>query len=486
MSIRTYSTECDKLREATMAAQADNIRVEDHLDNVFDVLSDGIYITDSEGRTLKVNRVYEKLTGLHRDELVGRRVDSLREEGVFNAVLNPKIVSTGNPATSVQETRDGRRLVLSGYPIKNAWNKVLLVVTFVRDITVIGSLRDQVAEQRSLIDSYHERLKTLSEARRNVRAMVMESGAMHNLVARLDTVADTDATVLLLGETGVGKDVLARRVHAMSMRRDKPFFKVDCTTIPENLMESELFGYAPGAFSGASKKGRVGYFELARNGTLFLDELGELPLPMQAKLLRVLQDQEIMRVGDAAVRKVDVRIVAATNRNLEDEVARGAFRSDLFYRLKVAEMTVPPLRERREDIPALAERFLERFNTKHNKRKSFSAEARRRLLRHHWPGNVRELENMVQSVVVTSDKDVIDAEDLPISAFSQTNAPMAAMLPEGGGRNLKSLVSEYEYNLLSAAMDRLGSLNEVAAYFGVNRSTIFRKMRQFEDKAGAG
>lgn len=450
---------------------------ERHLDDIFDVLNDGVYITDNEGYTLKVNTVYEKLTGLNRRELLGRRVGDLLEDGTFSAVLNPQIVDTGRSATVVQETRDGRRLVLSGHPIKGHDGIVSLVVTFVRDITVIGSLREQVSRQRQLIDSLSSTFKE------NHPALVV-SDTMKKLVFTLHSVAETDATVLLLGETGVGKDVFARQVHANSPRWEKPFFKVDCTSIPENLIESELFGHVSGAFTGASKKGRIGYFEMAEGGTLFLDEIGELPLPMQAKLLRVLQDQEIMRVGDSRLSKVDVRIVAATNRSLEDEVNNGRFRSDLFYRLKVAELTIPPLRLRRDEILPLAELFLERFNHKHHKNKVLTDKARKRLAHHDWPGNVRELENMIQSVVVISHNDTIDAQDLPIATLAERTT-LNLNLPDEEGRNLKELVNEYEYRLIQTALVKFGTLSRVAEYFGVDRSTIFRKLKHYERENSA-
>jgi len=297
-------------------------------------------------------RMHEQLTGLR-----GRNVTTLVEEGVFDRIVNPEIVRSRRPSTSVQNVRGEKKIILRGYPVLDETGEVCLVVTFARDITMITQFRDQIAQQKQLIDEFHERLESMIQTSASPTHPIFCSEAMRSLVARLQRVAGTDATLLLLGETGVGKDVLARLAHEHSPRSERMFLKVDCGSIAPNLIESELFGYVPGAFSGANAKGKAGYFEMAEGGTVFLDEIGELPLSMQTKLLRVLQDQEVTRVGATQPRKVDVRIIAATNRDLGDDVRTGKFRSDLFYRLSVAVLQIPPLRERREDIAPLPATF---------------------------------------------------------------------------------------------------------------------------------
>ena len=334
-------------------------QIEKHIDSVLDVLSDGIYISDREGNTLKVNTMYEKLIGLKREDLIGRRVQDLVKEGVFDVVLNPQIVKTGQPATSVQTTKKGQKLILNGHPIFDAAGQVTLVVTFVRDVTVMSQLREQIVSQKKLLEQLRTNVQYINEE--SIQKFPMngfKSREMLHLNKLIEKIAATEATVLILGETGVGKEFFARSIHRASPRGDNTFFKLDCTTIPENLIESELFGYAAGAFSGASLKGKAGLCEMADQGTLFLDEIGELPIGMQVKLLRLLQDQEIMPVGATRVKKVDVRIIAATNRDLEKEIEQGRFRNDLYYRLRVAVLSIPPLRERREDIMPLAHYFL--------------------------------------------------------------------------------------------------------------------------------
>lgn len=247
--------------------------VRQYCERILDLLGDGVYISDREGRTLAVNDMYERLTGLKKADLVGQHVDVLVRQG-FDTVLNPQIVQTGKPATSVQTDSRGNKRVLNGYPILDADGRVELVVTFVRDVTLMAQLKDQLAAQGRLIERYRTNVRYINEERDKKYPIVSESQAIADLLARLQNVAASDATILLQGETGVGKDVFARRVHQVSPRCERAFFKVDCPTIPETLIESELFGYAPGAFSGASAKGKIGFFEMADHGTLFWTRSG--------------------------------------------------------------------------------------------------------------------------------------------------------------------------------------------------------------------
>ena len=321
-------------------------KLRDHIDAILDLMEDGIFLSDGQGLTLRVNKAYERLTGLKHEQLEGRNVRELQEEGIFNRVLNPQIVESKKSASTVQELGRNKKTVhLRGFPILDKQGNVQLVVTFARDVTAITRLKEQIAEQRSIIDQYHGHVAHLLE--RHKPDGIFVSDCMLRLLHTLTKVAQTDATVLLLGETGVGKDVLARLVHENSARKDKMFMKVDGGSIAENLIESELFGYVRGAFSGAGSQGKAGYFEIADGGTVFLDEIGELPLNMQSRLLRILQDHEFMRVGSSRAQRVDVRIISATNPDLSEDIEPGKFRPDLYYPLNVATLDVPPLRERR-------------------------------------------------------------------------------------------------------------------------------------------
>jgi len=383
----------------------------------------------------------------------------------------------------VQTVSDGRKLILEANPVFDAQGKLVLCITFLRDVTMLSEMREQMSVQKELLEAFQQ-LSTAGDAQELSRKTpkLFTSSAMIKLYGEVNTIAETDATVLLLGETGVGKDVIARRIHALSLRKNKTFIKVDCGSIPENLIETELFGYAAGTFSGASKTGKIGLIEAAAGGTLFLDEIGELPMPMQTRLLRFLQDWEIMRVGSTTPKQIDVRIVAATNKNLERAIARGEFRSDLYYRLKVAVIAIPPLRDRQADILPLARMFLRFYGSKYHRQLTFSEEAESLLLDYKWPGNIRELENLVQGLAVTSKNSVIRASDVPISGVAK---PAASARRDGldfelDGKTYKEIMKDLENKVLSAAMERYGSITEVAKHFQVDRSTIFRKVKELE------
>ncbi|CAG37785.1 probable transcriptional regulatory protein (HydG) [Desulfotalea psychrophila LSv54] len=454
-----------------------------NLCSVLNTSIDGLYVTDRHGMTIAINRTYEQLSGLKAKDVLGKNIKDLVDDGTFDTALNPDIVTSGKSMTRVQVTSKGRRVLLVGHPIFDYDEDVELVVTFVRDVTVMSRFQSQINHQRDMIEKFSSNIQKLSVQKQ----IITESPLMQKLLGVLDRVASTDATVLLLGETGVGKDVLAHRIHERSDRANKPFFKVDCTSIPENLIESELFGYVAGAFSGASSKGKAGFFEIADKGTLFLDEIGELPLPMQGRLLRALQDGEIVRVGSTQPRAVDVRIIAATNRDLEQEVVAGNFRSDLFYRLRVAVVHVPALRERQEDILPLIQFFLERFYQKYKKTIRLFPTAEEALLQYAWPGNVRELENLIHSLVVTSLEGVIREEDLPPAMqcakrkLDNSAVGLQANYANFEGKSLKEIMAELEKDVLLEALKVHGSIAKVAKVMNVNRTTIFRKIRKYTD-----
>lgn len=457
-----------------MAANLDEI-LGRYVKNILDAMPAGVFISDISGRTLYINRVYEQLTGLSLGELEGKNVRSLVEEGIFDFVLNPEIVRTGKPVTHVQKIKNGKRLVLSGIPVFDEGGVLRLVVTFARDITLLSDLQNQVDKQHRLIAQINDQLAHMAQEN-NPPQIVYKSKRMQETMELLERFAPTDVTVLIQGETGVGKEVFSHLVHTNSLRKDKVMLKVDCGGISETLTESELFGYMPGAFTGASSKGKAGYFELAEGGTIFLDEIGELPLTMQTRLLRFLQEGEIVRVGSSTPRKVNVRVIAATNRDLGACVENGTFRRDLFYRLNVANLHIAPLRERVEDIRPLAEFFLRQYTAKYHKTMAFMNITLDMLETYPWPGNVRELQNMIHSLAVSLNSQLISPADLP----SQVSGRAAVSCPEdvySGSRSLKEIMAEKEKEFLERAIEVHGSVQKVAELFKINRCTIFRKLR---------
>jgi PAS domain S-box-containing protein len=447
---------------------------------ILDQFDEGIFISDAAGTTLYVNKAYERITGTRRENLVGRTVLSLIEDGFFNTALNPDIVASKQAASRMQELGGGQKTVhLRGMPVLDDKGEVALVVTYVRDVTLTTELTEKIAGQQKFIEQYQGKIPKLGKERTS--RYFFGSPAMRHVLDSLDTISGTDATIMLLGETGVGKDVLAHYIHEHSKRRDKLFLKVDCGGISESLIESELFGYMRGAFTGAGTSGRVGYFEAANGGTLFLDEIGELPLSMQPKLLRAVQDGEVVRVGSSLPRKVDVRIIAATHRNLPEYIVQGKFRQDLFYRLNVTSVQVPPLRERPEDIRHLAEFFLRVYAEKYEKDIIFSPAALHSLQLYAWPGNIRELQNAVQSLVITAKGKSVAPADLPRHIRRNDAAELmpARDLPpvcDGRATSLKTIMEELEGKVISAAVERCGSLTAAAKALGVDRTTLYRKL----------
>ncbi len=297
------------------------------------------------------------------------------------------------------------------------------------------------------------------------------------MIGLASKVAEVDSTVLITGESGVGKEVLASYIHANSKRSDKPFIKINCGAIPVTLLESEFFGYEKGAFTGASKEGKTGIFELAHNGTLFLDEIGEIPLPLQVKLLRVLQENEFLRVGGTKLIKVNVRIIGATNKDLEQEIKKGNFREDLFYRLNVVPIHIPSLRKRKEDILPLTLFFLKQFNEKYHKNKSISHEVIESFQNYNWAGNIRELQNIIERLVVLADSDHIDIADLP-SIFRRHNVSEAITIHKI--MPLKQAISFVEKQLITMAKEKYSTTSKIAEVLGVDQSTISRKINKIE------
>lgn len=441
---------------------------------ILDTLQEGVFISDINGTTLYINRMYEQITGLKKN-IEGSNVRTLVDKGIYNKILNPEIVQTEKPSTMVQELQNGKKLILSGFPIFDTQGELCLVMTLARDITMLTHMNEQLEEQKKLIEQIHGQVSYMQNNREF--DTVFASPLMQNVQDFLNTVAQSDATVLITGETGVGKDVFSRYTHNMSKRNKAIFLKVDCGSISESLTESEMFGYAPGAFTGASTKGKAGYFELANGGTVFLDEIGELSLSMQTRLLRILQDGEIMRVGDTKPIKVDVRVIAATNRNLEDCVKQGTFRRDLFYRLNVASICIPSLRERPEDIRPLSNHFLQQYCTKYHKHLAFMDITHDLLGQYSWPGNVRELQNTIHSLVITHKGTLISPQDLPLHISGQKrHVKTYTDNILKGGMPFKEIISEIEKNLLQQAIEVHGSIQKVSELFQINRSTIFRKL----------
>src|SRR5699024_500337 len=380
-----------------------------------------------------------------------------------------------------------RLLNVVSTPIFDEKNNITRIVNASRDITEIHELEEEIKKMKMLIKGYQKQLATHNiDPIKN--KIIYCSTYMQELIPMLNQVATVDSTVLITGESGVGKEVVANYIHKNSYREAKPFIKINCAAIPDDLLESELFGYEAGAFTGASKDGKAGLFELANNGTLFLDEIGDMSLTLQTKLLRFLQDSEIRRVGGAKSQKINVRIIAATNQNLQQQIEKGLFRKDLFYRLNVVPINIIPLRKRKADIAPLVYHFLNVKTSTLNLSKTFSDDVFNVLENYDWPGNVRELENVVERLIVTSRSNNVCISNIPQYILDsiekakkhKNNDIDTSEISISGLMPLKEAVELVEKHLLENAQKKYSTLNEIAQVMEVNQSTISRKMYKYD------
>ncbi|MGE5404047.1 MAG: sigma 54-interacting transcriptional regulator [Candidatus Saccharibacteria bacterium] len=441
------------------------------LDAIIDSSFDGLYVTDGKGNTLRINKGFERIMGIPAEECLGRNMADLVREGVYSRSGTLLALERRERVTITLQARTGKWALVTSNPIFDENGEITLVVTNVRDITELNDLQRKLEQAEGLSKFYQTELQKLQSTRK----VVFRSPVMNELINMVIRVAGVDSTVLIQGESGAGKELIADIIHANSPHKNGPFVKVNCGAIPDNLLESELFGYEPGAFTGASKTGKAGLFELANNGTIFLDEIAEMPLNLQVKLLRVIQDREITRVGGTSSIPVNLRIIAGTNRDLERMVFSKQFREDLYYRLNVVPIYVPPLRQRRDDIPALAWHFLEFFNDKYRMDKRLATDVLNCFLEYSWPGNVRELENLIERLVVTSLENVITPDALPASLKKgdPQQSETAEIIP------LKDAVENTERQLLKNAFSQYKSSYQVARVLKVNQSTIVRKAAKY-------
>ncbi|MBH8599273.1 sigma 54-interacting transcriptional regulator [Thermoactinomyces sp. CICC 10521] len=440
---------------------------------IIEWIPDGVYVTDGSGVTLLVNSAYEKLAGARREELIGRHMTDLIKKGYINNSVTLLVIEHKRAMSLMQNLRNGKEVIITGNPVFAESGEIQLVVTSVRDITRLNRITEEL-----------EKVVGLSELNRHQYHLTMdgdttfvsESKCMKEIVGKVKQVAPYPTNVLLLGPSGVGKEVVANLIHHLSDRRNKPFIKVNCAAIPETLLESELFGYEPGAFTGARKGGKKGLFELADGGTILLDEIGEMPLALQTKLLRVLQDPQVYRIGGVQARPVNVRVISATNQDLRSLVKEGRFRQDLFYRLQVVEISIPPLSERPEDVPALIDYYFMSYSRKYRVQKRLSRDAKEQLCRYHWPGNVREIKNLMENLIVSVPSLVIELHHLPahIQNTQLANNPLT----------LKERVERYEQQLVLATIQSQPSLRQAAKVLGIDHSTLIKKLQRW-NRSGA-
>jgi transcriptional regulator with PAS, ATPase and Fis domain len=457
------------IKEVDNEAEASSL-----LSIIMDAINDCIVYVNKDGIVEMLSRAYAEFLSVDRDWAIGRHVREVIENTRMDIVTK-----TGKPEIAQVQEINGRNMIATRIPIfvngkvVGAVGKVLF-----RDVDELNTLYLRINNIQKELNLYRDEFKKANKASYALDSIIGESPGMKQLKDLVKKVGNTNSNVLILGESGTGKELFAHAIHNNSKRVDAPFIKVNCSAIPFELLESELFGYEEGSFTGARKGGKIGKFKAADGGTIFLDEIGELPMSMQAKLLRVLQDREIEKIGSNISEKVDVRVIAATNKNLENMVNEGQFRLDLFYRLNVVNIRVPSLRERREDIPVLAKYLMEKISEKEGIRvDGISFKALDFLKNYDWPGNVRELENTLERAINFMDDETrILAKHLPpkITGISSYDSM----------RTLKETLEEVEKDvILNRLILAKGNKSEAAETLGISRTSLYDKLTKYNIEA---
>ena len=446
-----------------------------NLETIIENSQDSLFVTDGEANIVKVNRAYEILSGETRENLLGKNMRQL-ENALISKSSTLMVLETGKSVTIEQKLyKTNRTSHVTTMPIFDRNGTIAMTISNNRDFMEIEKLKERLADTVDLANRYKVQIEALKSRQDHTDMLVANDKRMLDVLYRADKVAKVDATILILGETGSGKEQLVKYIHQASARSNETLLKINCGALSATLIESELFGYEKGAFTGASSAGKTGFFEAADNGMLFLDEIGELSTEMQVKLLRVLQEGEFFRIGGTKPIKTNVRIISATNRDLQDMVSRGLFRADLYYRLNVTFITVPPLRERADDVIPLAMQFLNEFNKKYGMNKSIAVTAYQALRSYAWPGNVRELRNVIEQSIVMSEGDTILPTELPVAA----SAPFK-MLHLEGDVDLDAIVDELEASYILRAYEKHGTVRAAAKSLGLKTTRYLRKKMQYD------
>jgi PAS domain S-box-containing protein len=441
------------------------------LEKALDNIQFGTLVVDAEGIVTFYSKSYEDFLGIPREKVLGQHVTEVIENTRMHVVLQ-----TGEPEIGWKQKIKGQNMVVQRVPIRDKAGKIIGAVGQVmfRDVAEITELAQKLNLLESKLEHYERELEHLRSSRYTFDHIIGTSPAIEKAKRLALKAADGNSTVLLLGESGVGKELFAHAIHHASPRRSKAFVRVNCSSIPRELMESELFGYEAGAFTGAGRRGKPGKFELANQGSIFFDEIGDMLLEMQAKLLRVLQEKEVERVGGTKTLAVDFRLVATTNVDPEALVKAGRLRRDLFYRLNVVPIRIPPLRERREDIPAVSRHLLARLREEQGVRPlGISPEVLDLFQRYDWPGNIRELTNVLERASYAADGPQIEMEHLPL--FLQDVRGERA--GERRGSNLRLAVQEAERDaVLQALKMARGNKAKAAKLLGIHRTGLYQKL----------
>lgn len=449
---------------------------QDNMDILFQLMNNenDVTLTDGKGVVLRVSDSYEEHYGVSKAAVIGKTVYELEREHIFNPSVTSAVIKERKKVTLLQTNKLNEKILTTGVPLFDENGELQYVISFNSiDIAEMMTLNDKYHILNELLKEYSREIQLLRMKETEGDTLITKSKAMSDIYDLVLQVAGIDANVLVTGETGVGKSRIARTLHKMSNRSNGPFIEINCGMIPPTLIESELFGYQKGAFTGANDKGKIGKVELANGGTLFLDEIGELPLDMQIKLLQVVQEKVIQRIGGLENIDVDFRLVAATNKDLEKAIIEGHFRQDLYYRLNVIAINIPPLRERTEDIIPLILNFAEKFNYRYNRQVSIAPKVLELMERCPWPGNIRQVENFVERLIVTAKGETVDTEQLPEEFKALAQEPSV----EKG--SLSDMMEQYEKKIFTMALKKYKTSIAVGKALGIGQTTAARKLRKY-------
>ena len=451
------------------------------LEAIFESSSDGLWVCDGQGRVIKINKASAKLNGVKPKDVIGKNSKYMIQEGVIDRSAVLEVLATKRQVSIMQYLPKTKKYVfVTGTPVFDERGTIFLVVLNERNLTRLNTMSKKLEQALMISARYREELLQLRMLELKEQDFIAKDNKMKQVLGVVLKLAQMEASdILILGESGTGKGILTKLIHDNSKRRKKPFIQINCAALPENLLEAELFGYEKGAFTGASEHGKVGLFELAHEGMLFLDEIGDLPLSVQAKLLKYLDDHEILRIGGIKSRKIDCNVIAATNKDLESLVKKKHFREDLFYRLNTFTIQIPPLRERPEDVLELVNHFLYEFNNKYHLKKRIAARGFEVLSAYDFPGNVRELKSLIKQAIVFSEKELLD--DFLVEKLQNVfRKPQIFFDKTEERKNLSDYIFALERELIKGTISKCKSTREMAAYLGISQPTVVRKLKKHD------
>jgi len=452
-----------------------NVFATGELEQIFEAMADGVWVCDATPTLLWVNSACEALNDIKREDVCGKSVDELLDRGNFDTDVTHRVLREKKPIAIIQKVLSNRTLLVNGVPIFDSAGKVKFVVGSERDVTELNLLREEIEQKQEIARKIQSELLSMKMRDLKLQEIVSVSEPMERVMETVLRVANFDTTVLLTGPSGSGKSMIAKLIHDGSDRREKPFLTLNCGTVPGSLAEAELFGYTDGAFTGAQRGGKIGLIEAAEGGTLFLDEIDAFPLDIQVKLLTFLDAKSFIKVGGRKIQQVDVRLIAATNSDLETLVQEGRFRDDLWYRLNVVPIKLPALVERPDDILPLIGHYMKRLTERHGVAKTIGRNVIDVLTRYHYPGNVRELENILEHSFVMCQSNEITVNDLPQNVLDTPSSVRA--MPKNAS-NLKQALESVERECLKSACIRHTTQTDIARFLGTSQPTVARLLKK--------